>query len=74
MEQKRKVGRPPKAKAKAKSVKKSADSVTITGAVARRFNDAKLDLSESGRIPFEVSNPQFMEMLLNDYDKSSGSF
>lgn len=69
--EKRKVGRPKKVATK--SVVKEVTSVTISGDAARRFNDARLALSESGRIPFEVTNGQFADLLLTTYDNSGSS-
>lgn len=75
-------GRPAKNQAtKGKMAKKVATEtttrrkpVTFTGSTAERFIEAKTSLNESGRIPFEVSNSQFMSMLMDNYDRSSGSF
>ena len=81
----KKRGRPAKAKTTtARNTKKAASTggittastsgtVTLTGKMATRFNDAKLSLNESGRIPFQVTNAQFMEMLLNNYESTGTS-
>jgi len=78
----KRMGRPPNsektnttAKVAAKVVAPSTASknVTFTSTTAARFNDARIDLNESGRIPFEVTNTQFMGLLLDTYEKSGSN-
>lgn len=73
----KRMGRPPKAKAnvaaKVITVKPTPKNVTFTSSTAARFNNARMDLNESGRIPFDVTNTQFMGMLLDMYENSSSS-